>query len=172
MDRILKFGAPALILALVVGCGAPEDAMPSSESSAPGAPPVATPAKDEFPAPAPTREEPAAPLPPAEEATPAPADAPKADESKKEGEPALEGPTAAKVELSAEEIAAIKELPENEQPMALAQAICPVSDEHLGAMDKPIKVEAEGRTFFLCCEGCKKAVEEDAKAVIAKLDKK
>ena len=31
--------------------------------------------------------------------------------------------------------------------------------DHLGSMGKPIKVSAEGRTFFLCCEGCEKEVK-------------
>jgi YHS domain-containing protein len=39
-------------------------------------------------------------------------------------------------------------------------------------MDKPIKVTAEGRTFFLCCESCEDKVKSDPKGVIAKLDKK
>jgi YHS domain-containing protein len=39
-------------------------------------------------------------------------------------------------------------------------------------MGKPIKVSAEGRTFFICCEGCEEKVKSDPKAVIAKLDQK
>lgn len=38
-------------------------------------------------------------------------------------------------------------------------------------MGKPLKVTAEGRTFYLCCENCQKDVKADPKAVIAKLDK-
>ncbi|WP_165244987.1 hypothetical protein [Paludisphaera soli] len=168
MDRILRLGAPALALALLVGCGTSEDAMPvDSSKEAPGMPPVAAPAKDDAPAPAPSRAEPVAPIPSATEAAPDPV-----AEPKKDGEPGLEGPSASEVKLSDEEIAAIKKLPADEQDAALKQAICPVSDEHLGAMDVPLKVTAEGRTFYLCCEGCKKAVEEDPKAVLAKLDKK
>jgi YHS domain-containing protein len=33
-------------------------------------------------------------------------------------------------------------------------------------------VSAEGRTFFICCEGCEEKVKSDPKAVIAKLDQK
>jgi YHS domain-containing protein len=36
-------------------------------------------------------------------------------------------------------------------------------------MDAPIKVSAEGNTFFLCCKGCKKEVEKNPKEVVAKL---
>ncbi len=63
-------------------------------------------------------------------------------------------------------------MPAAEQEQALKQAVCPVSGEHLGAMDKPIKISAEGRTFFLCCDNCEAEVKKDAKAVIAKLDAK
>ena len=37
-------------------------------------------------------------------------------------------------------------------------------------MEKPIKVTAEGRTFYLCCEGCEEDLKANPKAVIAKLD--
>jgi len=46
-----------------------------------------------------------------------------------------------------------------------------VSGENLG-MDVPIKVSAEGRDFYICCGGCKDAVEKDPKGVLAKLDAK
>ncbi len=54
----------------------------------------------------------------------------------------------------------IKQLPAADQELALKQAVCPVSDEHLGEMGKPVKMTAEGRTFFLCCEGCEEEVKE------------
>jgi Archaeal TRASH domain len=38
-------------------------------------------------------------------------------------------------------------------------------------MDTPIKVSAEGRTFYICCAGCEGDIKDDAKSVIAKLDK-
>jgi YHS domain-containing protein len=109
------------------------------------------------------------------EMQPAPATAgegKKADES-----PKLEGPKSetgkgdtAAVKLSADEIAAIKQLPAGEQEVALKQAVCPVSGHNLGSMDKPVKVSAVGRTFYLCCEDCEKEVKSNPKGVIAKLD--
>jgi hypothetical protein len=98
---------------------------------------------------------------------------------KKENEaPKVEGPRAdnakagaAAVKLTDEEQTAIKELPAAEQAVALAQGVCPVSTENLGSMGKPLKVTAEGRTFYLCCKNCEKDVKADPKAVIAKLDK-
>ena len=76
------------------------------------------------------------------------------------------------MKLDDAEVAEIKKLPAAEQAAALAQAVCPVSDEHLGSMGPPYKVTVEGRTFYLCCSNCEKKVKADPKAVIAKLDKK
>jgi YHS domain-containing protein len=96
-----------------------------------------------------------------------------------EDPPAVEGPKAdnaksstGAAKLTADELTAIKELPAAEQAAAIQQAVCPVSDHHLGSMEKPIKVTAEGRTFYLCCESCQKELKADPKGVIAKLDKK
>lgn len=101
-----------------------------------------------------------------------PKDEPKKDEAKKDeaAAPSLEGPDAASVALSDEEIAEIKKLPAEDHEAALAQAVCPVSDENLGSMDTPLKVSAEGRDFFICCKGCEKKVKSDPKGVLAKLD--
>ena len=109
--------------------------------------------------------------------------APKTGDTKKPDEsPKLEPPKAepkadtktgaAAAKLTPDEIAEIKKLPAAEQDLALKQALCPVSGHHLGSMEKPIKVTAEGRTFFLCCEGCEPDLKKDPKAVIAKLDAK
>jgi len=38
---------------------------------------------------------------------------------------------------------------------ALKQHFCPVSGDMLGAMGPPIKVDVEGQTVWLCCEGCR-----------------
>jgi YHS domain-containing protein len=119
---------------------------------------------------------PAAAKPAASDVPPPPA-VPKTGEMKKPNDaPAIEGPKAENAKPSAglttDEIAAIKELPETEQATATKQVACPVSSHHLGSMGKPIKVSAEGRTFFICCEGCEEKVKSDPKAVIAKLDQK
>jgi hypothetical protein len=99
----------------------------------------------------------------------------KSDEAKKSDEgPKVEGPKAESGASSptAKELAAIKELPEAEQAVALKQVTCPVSDEPLGAMGKPLKVTYDGRSFYLCCKSCEPEVKADPKAIIAKLDKK
>jgi len=98
----------------------------------------------------------------------------KGDEAPKIEGPKAENakPDAGAVKLTATEQAAIKKLPASEQDAATAQAVCPVSTHHLGSMGMPLKVTAEGRTFYLCCEECQEQLKADPKAVVAKLDKK
>jgi len=100
-------------------------------------------------------------------------------EQKADGGPEFEGPkgegdqAAARTSgFTAEQLAAIKELPESEQHTAMKQLSCPVSGEPLGSMGKPWKVSALGRSFYLCCKGCEKDVKADPKGVLAKLDQK
>ena len=81
-------------------------------------------------------------------------------------------PTAKTVSLTADEKGEIAKLADKtDQDSALAQAICPVSGENLGSMGVPIKVSAEGKTAYLCCNGCNKDFDKDPKAVFAKLGK-
>jgi hypothetical protein len=84
----------------------------------------------------------------------------------------LEGPKAeaSPVKLSDEEIAAIQELPKDDQAVALAQGVCPISDGNLGAMGKPVKITLEGKTVFLCCESCESEAKDDPAGVLAKLN--
>lgn len=77
----------------------------------------------------------------------------------------------AAAKLADAEIAEIKKLPADEQPIALAQLVCPVSGKNLGSMDTPIKQTVDGKSFYLCCEGCVGEVEKDPAAVLAKLKK-
>jgi hypothetical protein len=71
---------------------------------------------------------------------------------------------------STEVTAAMAELDEADRTAALAQKICPVSDEALGSMGKPLKVEVEGRTVFICCEGCRDPLLKEPAKYLAKLD--
>ena len=73
--------------------------------------------------------------------------------------------------LTDEEVAEIKKLPAEDQPVAMAQMVCPVSDKHLGSMDVPIKKTADGKTAFLCCAGCVDSFEKDPATYLAKLKK-
>src|SRR5690606_6737623 len=53
----------------------------------------------------------------------------------------------------------LAELSGPDRALAKSQKACPVSGEPLGSMGAPIKVTVEGRSLFVCCEGC----VEDAK---------
>jgi RND family efflux transporter MFP subunit len=52
---------------------------------------------------------------------------------------------------------AMEPLSESDRQLAEAQLICPVTEVRLGSMGMgtPIKLEIEGRTVFICCEGCR-----------------
>jgi YHS domain-containing protein len=52
------------------------------------------------------------------------------------------------------------------------QKTCPVTDQPLGSMGKPVKVSVKGRTVFLCCAGCKKKLLADPDKYLKKLDGK
>jgi hypothetical protein len=105
-------------------------------------------------------------------------EAAKGEEAKPEAakgeEPKSEAAAEGEAKLSDEEIAEIKKLPAADQAAALAQKVCPVSDEHLGEMGPPVKVTAGGATFFLCCKNCNKELKDEAKVkeIVAKLTKK
>jgi hypothetical protein len=103
-------------------------------------------------------------------------DGEKKDGESKEGEKKDEAPKTASISLSEDEITQIKKLPEADQKLALAQAICLVNEEegkpvHLGAMGKPFKTEVNGQTVFLCCKGCEGDLKKDPAKFLAKLGK-
>jgi YHS domain-containing protein len=64
----------------------------------------------------------------------------------------------------------LADLSEADRAAVLAQKVCPVSGQELGAMGTPIKVTVEGRDVFLCCEGCKDDLLADPGKYLAKLD--
>jgi YHS domain-containing protein len=170
MNAISKSAWSIVLLGMAVGCGETEteppapakasDSVAADKSDSPAKPPAASTAGS------------------GAGSTAAP-DAKPGEMKKVDEPPAVEGPKTENsksdkgaVKLTDDELTAIKELPAAEQAVAIQQAVCPVSDHHLGSMDKPLKVTAEGRTFYLCCESCEKELKADPKAVIAKLDKK
>ena len=48
-----------------------------------------------------------------------------------------------------------------DQVAALRQRTCPVTQEPLGSMGKPIRVTVGGQSIFVCCEGCVAAVKRN-----------
>lgn len=179
MTSLRQAWCAALVLAAIAGCNTEETAPVDTTTAVPPASPTVTPpsggmSAEMQPTPTPTTD-PIAPPSGEMKAVPRP-DAPAGDAAPKVDAPAGDAPKgdtpqAAAVSLSEEEIAAVKKLPAADQPLALKQLVCPVSGENLGSMDMPIKVEAKGQSFFLCCASCQKAVKSDPDAVLAKLKK-
>lgn len=76
-------------------------------------------------------------------------------------------------ELSPSDVTeAMAALSETDRTAALAQKVCPVSDQTLGSMGTPIKVTVKGRDVFLCCEACREKLEANPDEYLAKLDAK
>ena len=72
-------------------------------------------------------------------------------------------PATGKIAFSPKELANIAKLPAIDQPLALAQRLCPVTGYPLGSMGVPPKVTLNGQTVFLCCPGCqRKAAKKPA----------
>jgi hypothetical protein len=64
--------------------------------------------------------------------------------------------------------AALAELPEADQPLAIAQRWCAVEQDHrLGSMGCPVKVILDGKPVFLCCAGCVKRANSHAKTTLS-----
>jgi hypothetical protein len=169
MIAMRKLGYSALILAAFAGCAnEPAPTTPAASGTteagpAPGQiPPPAEAAKTEPGAEKGSTPSTAPDMPKldAPQSTPATKDEVKPEEKK-----------SAAVSLAPEEITEIKKLPPSDAEQALKQIVCPVSEENLGSMGKPVKVTAAGRTFFLCCDGCNKDLKKDPAAYVAKLKK-
>lgn len=65
----------------------------------------------------------------------------------------------------------LAELPPEDRAAAEKQRICPVTEEPLGSMGKPLKITHEGRDVFLCCKMCKDSFTEEPEKYLAKLSK-
>jgi hypothetical protein len=173
MNIMTKSIGAMVILGALAGCAGDEG------TPAPGAPPSAgqSPAVKPAGGSGPMKIEQPAAKP--DEGKMIPSDAAPAAGKKVEDAPKIEGPSktdtskpsGASAKLSEKDLAGIKELPQAEQDAAIAQAVCPVSTHNLGSMGKPLKVTAEGRTFYICCDSCEDDVKTKGKDVVAKLDK-
>ena len=112
---------------------------------------------------------------PAPPPTPAPGTGPAAKPAENKAAEVKPAEPAKKLDIAGaklldEEIAEIKKIePEADQKLAMEQKLCPVSGDHLGSMEKPIKVTLKGQTVFLCCGGCKKDAEAKPAETLAKL---
>ena len=66
-------------------------------------------------------------------------------------------------------VKALSQLSDADRVAALAQKVCPVSDEPLGSMGKPPKFTVEGQEGFLCCDSCEEELRNNASKYLAKL---
>ncbi|MGI6414905.1 MAG: hypothetical protein ACOX1P_04490 [Thermoguttaceae bacterium] len=62
------------------------------------------------------------------------------------------------------------DVPESDRPAALAQRVCPVCRELLGANGTPIKVNIAKQDIFVCSAKCQQALRKDPKAYIKVLE--
>ncbi len=90
------------------------------------------------------------------------------------GNPSLIDPT--RVEpyseggMSPKMIAALEKLSKEDRGLAKSQSICPVTMMALGSMGTPKKVDVEGKSVFVCCEGCRGSLLEKPALYLAKLN--
>ncbi|MEN6494222.1 MAG: hypothetical protein ABFD16_08020 [Thermoguttaceae bacterium] len=62
------------------------------------------------------------------------------------------------------------ELSPADRALAEKQKVCPVSEEPLGSMGKPVKISVKGRVVFLCCDGCEADFKANTDKYLEKLD--
>jgi membrane fusion protein, copper/silver efflux system len=58
-----------------------------------------------------------------------------------------------------------------DRKLAEAQKLCPVLNNRLGSMGRPVKLVLNGQTIFLCCKGCEKSARNHAEATLATVEK-
>ncbi|MHB0954949.1 MAG: efflux RND transporter periplasmic adaptor subunit [Pirellulaceae bacterium] len=72
-------------------------------------------------------------------------------------------------DTSAKVLMALAELPAEDRALAEEQQICPVTKLRLGSMGAPLKVALNGRSVFICCEGCRGRLLEKPAEYLANL---
>lgn len=55
-----------------------------------------------------------------------------------------------------------------DQVSIAAQAVCPVTKQPLGAHGTPVKIEMDGQTVFVCCQGCVDQVKRNAEMYLSR----
>lgn len=63
----------------------------------------------------------------------------------------------------------LKELSPEDYASAMAQHMCPVTGEMLGTMGAPEKIDVNGKSVWICCDGCKDKLLADPDKYLAKL---
>ena len=75
------------------------------------------------------------------------------------------------IEIVEEAPTEVKILSPEDRQLAKIQKLCPVTDLPLDSMGGPVKVLVEGRSVFICCEGCRESLLSDPAKYLAKLKK-
>ena len=56
-----------------------------------------------------------------------------------------------------------------DRQIAVAQKMCPVTDEPLGSMGVPIKLMISDQPVFVCCKSCEKSAKKDPDKTLQKV---
>jgi uncharacterized protein involved in copper resistance len=64
---------------------------------------------------------------------------------------------------------AIADMPEADRKSIMKQHYCPVSGEMLGVMGEPKKIDVNGQSVWICCDGCKDKLLAEPEKYLAKL---
>ena len=64
-------------------------------------------------------------------------------------------------EEAAEIESALANLSKSDRAYAKQQVYCPVTEMRLGSMGTPVKMQIKGEDVFICCEGCRNAMENE-----------
>jgi len=87
------------------------------------------------------------------------------------GNPSLIDPTKSQPKQvdapSPDVVAGLPRLSDADRALAERQRVCPVTQFPLGSMGTPPKVEVNGRTVFLCCDGCREALLAEPEKYLA-----
>lgn len=75
------------------------------------------------------------------------------------------------VEASADITEALGTLSFADREIVRTQQLCPVAQMKLGSMGPPVKVDVNGRSVFICCEGCRERLLAEPQKYLAKLPK-
>ena len=63
----------------------------------------------------------------------------------------------------------LAELTPEDRQSAMSQHICPVTGEMLGTMGAPEKVEVNGKSVWICCDGCREKLLAEPEKYLSKL---
>ena len=85
------------------------------------------------------------------------------------GKPQTVAPT---VQAKPDDVAVERaKLSPHDRALVEAQEWCVInSDERLGSMGPPLKLDIKGRPVFVCCKGCKRKAEADPDKTLAKVE--